>query len=87
MNIYGKKDPKAAEKLVFRHFPAMNQGPRDGASYWEARHDLLGAASGNPSKDKVEPSGAQADQPAAEAPKQEPQSGGLMNWFRNLLSK
>lgn len=46
LNIYGKQDAKDAGKLVFKHFPAMNQGPRDGASYWKARHDLLALASG-----------------------------------------
>jgi hypothetical protein len=46
LNIYGKKDAKAAEIMVFKHFPAMNSEPRDGASYWQARHDLLASASG-----------------------------------------
>lgn len=77
LNIYGKKDPKAAEKLVFRHFPAMNQGPRDGVSYWQARHDLLAAASGVSTKDKR----------AEDSPEKQPDNGGVMNWLRNLFSK
>jgi hypothetical protein len=86
LNIYGKKDPKAAEKLVFRHFPAMNQGPRDGASYWEARHDLLGAASGTtplagmPKKDDASlPASTPAAAPA-------PTSASPLNWIYNLFS-
>ncbi len=46
LTLLGKKDSKTARELVFKHFPAMNQGPRDGASYWKARHDLLAGASG-----------------------------------------
>jgi hypothetical protein len=85
LNIFGQKDAEAAEKLVFKHFPAMNSGPRDGASYWEARHDLLAAASGVPAKGKA--SGDKPDEPAASSPKKEPESSGLVKWFHNLFSK
>ncbi len=46
--MIGKQSADGARELVFKHFPAMNTGPRDGASYWQARHDLLAAASGLP---------------------------------------
>jgi hypothetical protein len=85
LNVYGKKDAEAARKLVFKHFPAMNTGPRDGASYWQARHDLLAAASGFPAS--VGASGNQKLESAEPSPKKESQSSGLMNWFRNLFSK
>ncbi|MFZ0434466.1 MAG: DUF4091 domain-containing protein [Chthoniobacterales bacterium] len=54
LTIYGKTDAEAAGKMVFKHFPAMNTGHRDGASYWRARHDLLAAASGTPVKGRSE---------------------------------
>jgi hypothetical protein len=85
LNVYGKKNAEAARKLVFKHFPAMNTGPRDGASYWQARHDLLAAASGFPAT--VGASGNQKLESAEPSPKKESQSSGLMNWFRNLFSK
>ena len=87
LNVYGKQDAEAARKLVFKHFPAMNTGPRDGASYWQARHDLLAAASGFPASGRVATADNQEDEHAASSPKKEPQSSGLMNWFRNLFSK
>lgn len=43
--ILGKKNPDGAKSLVFRNFPRPNDGPRDGAAYWPARHELLAAAS------------------------------------------
>jgi hypothetical protein len=87
LNVYGKKNAEAARKMVFKHFPAMNTGPRDGASYWQARHDLLAAASGFPASGRVATADNQEDEHAASSPKKEPQSSGLMNWFRNLFSK
>jgi hypothetical protein len=87
LNIYGKQDAEAAGKLVFKHFPAMDQGPRDGASYWQARHDLLAAASGFPASGRVETSGNRKVESAGPSPKQEAQSSGFLKSFLNLFSK
>ena len=86
LNIYGGKDRKSAEDIVFRHFPSMSKEPRDGASYWEARHKLLAAASGTtplagmPKKDNAS---LPASTPAA-APAPTPASP--LNWIYNLFS-
>ncbi len=86
LNIYGNHDAKAAEKMVFKHFPAMNTGPRDGASYWQARHDLLAAASGLPASGRGETSDGQATKPTAEMLKTEPKSSGFLQSLCNLFS-
>jgi hypothetical protein len=86
LNTCGKQGPGGARKLVFEHFPAMNQGPRDGASYWQARHALLAAASGLPVSGTVE-SDNQADNSSVSPTKTQQQSSAFLQSFLNRFIK
>ena len=65
---------------------AMNEGPRDGASYCKTRHALLAAASDLPVPGTVE-TDKHVDKSAGSPTKTYPQSSGFLQSFRNFFNQ